>query len=163
MGQLLLLFLSNFYSFSSYAGAILVVVTNLFSSCYWLIYFCYSAKNARTICHNLFDLYRSSKLPEKRWYHRYSNRGWLKWSQSHFHQAIPHKSHHYSLFWCSLCTTIQDISSSNENINNSARVFKLSFRFLWLWISKVNLFLRISPSRNEIKVPFQQHNHWYSL
>ena len=38
------------------------------------------------------------------------------------------KSHHFLLFWFLLCTTIPDISSSSENINNTAGVSRLSFR-----------------------------------
>ena len=37
-----------------------------------------------------------------------------------------------SLFWCMFCTATPDISSSSENINSTARVSKLYFRFLWL-------------------------------
>ena len=32
-----------------------------------------------------------------------------------------------------LCTATPDISRSSENVNNTARVSRLSFRFLWLW------------------------------
>ena len=32
-----------------------------------------------------------------------------------------------------LCMAIPDISSSNENMSNMARVSRLSFPFLWLW------------------------------
>ena len=35
-----------------------------------------------------------------------------------------------------LCTATPDISSSSENINSAARVSRLSFRFLWLWVNK---------------------------
>ena len=65
-----------------------------------------------------------------------NNRKWLKQPQSHFHQAIFHKGHHFLLFWCMFCTANPDIWSSSENINSTARVSRLSFRFLWLWINQ---------------------------
>ena len=51
----------------------------------------------RSICDNLFDLQRSSELPQKRWHHTH-NRKWLKQSQSHFHYAIPHRGHLHSRY-----------------------------------------------------------------
>ena len=36
-------------------------------------------------------------------------------------------------FWCMLCTATPDISNSSENINNTARVSRVPFLFLWLW------------------------------
>ena len=67
-------------------------------------------------------------------------RKWLKHPQSHFYWAIPQKSNHFLLFWCILCTTTQDISSSSKNINNMAHISKLSFRFLWLWAQSLQSF-----------------------
>ena len=57
------------------------------------------------------------------------NRKWLKQFQSHFHWSILYKSHHFSRFWCIVCTATPNISSSNKNINNTARVSRL-FPFL---------------------------------
>ena len=72
-------------------------------------------------------------MPQKRWHHSHSNRKWLHSLKSHFHRAIPHKNHHFSLFWCILCTVTPDTLSSSKNINNMARVSFL-LRFLWLCI-----------------------------
>ena len=72
----------------------------------------------------------SSELLQKSWHHGHNNRKWLKQSQSHFDWAITHKSYHFSLFWCMFCTATPDISSSSKNINSTARVSRLSFRFL---------------------------------
>ena len=43
------------------------------------------------------------------------------------------KSCHFFLLWCMHCTATPDISSSSENMNSTACVSRLSFRFLWLW------------------------------
>ena len=75
---------------------------------------------------------RSWQLPQKGWHHDHNNRGWLKQLQSHFSKANLPKGLPFSLFWCMQCTSISDISSSSENINSTARVSRLSFRFLWL-------------------------------
>ena len=106
MGQLLLLFLWNFCSFFSYVKGVLV--TNLSSllliDIFWLFSKLY---HTRSICDNLFYLKRSSELPQKRWHHSHNNRKWLKQPQSNFYEAITHKCHHFSLFWCILCTATQ--------------------------------------------------------
>ena len=108
MGQLLLFFLSNLCSFFSYVGGVLV--TNLFSANYntwgaFVIIF--------LICSDLLE------LPQKCWHFSHNNRKWLKRPQSHFHKAFFH--HHFSLFWCILCTATSNISSSSENVNNITR------------------------------------------
>ena len=96
----------------------------------------YSANyNTRSICDTLFDLWRSSELPQKLCHHCHSNRKWLKQPQIHFHWVVPHKSRHFLLLWCILYTVTPDISSSSQNINSTARVSRLSFRFLWLWFN----------------------------
>ena len=42
----------------------------------------------------------ASELPQKHWHHIHNNRNWLKQPQSHFHWAIPHKSHHFfAVIW----------------------------------------------------------------
>ena len=76
-------------------------------------------------------LLHPSEVPQKHWHHGHNNKKCLKHHQSHFYQAIPHKSHHFSLFWCILCMATPDISSLSENINSTARVSRLSFHFLW--------------------------------
>ena len=80
----------------------------------------------------IFDLLICSDLPQKPWCHGHNNRKSLKQPQSHFHWAIPHRSRHFSLFWSMLCAATPDISTWSKNINNTARVFRLSLRFLWL-------------------------------
>ena len=45
-----------------------------------------------------------------------------------------------------LGTATPDISSSSENINNTALVSRLSFRFLWLWHSSLCIYLCILVS-----------------
>ena len=96
MGQLLLLFLSNFCSFFSYIGDVLVTSHSslLLIDIFWLFR---KVQHIRSICDNLFDLQRSSELP------------------------------HFLLFWCIHCMATPRISSSNKNINNTARVSRLSF------------------------------------
>ena len=76
------------------------------------------------------SLCQSSELPQKHWHHSHNNRNWLKQPQSHFHLAIPHRSYHFSLFWCILCTVTPDISSSGENINK----YDLGFRTIFLFL-----------------------------
>ena len=90
------------------------------------------------ICGNLFDLQRSSELSQRHWHHSPNNIKWLKQLQSHFHSAISHKSHHFPLYWCILCTATSYISSSNKNINNTARFSRLSFPFLWMFCFPIN-------------------------
>ena len=51
------------------------------------------------------------------------------------------KSRHFLLFWCIFCTTTPDISISSANINNTARISRLSFRFLWLWLFQWLIFV----------------------
>ena len=75
----------------------------------------------------------SSELLRNRWHHGHNNRNWLKQPQCYFHWIIPYKSHHFLQFWCRLRTTTPNISISSKNINNTARVFILSFLFSWLW------------------------------
>ena len=139
MGQLLLFiafFLCNFFSFFSYVGGF--PVTNLFllllidRYIFWLQYSAnYNKLGALMIlfliCSDLLNCLRSVGT-------MVITKKWPKQPQSHFRWAISQKSHHFLLFWCMLCTTTQDISSSSENINISARVSRLSFRFLWLWL-----------------------------
>ena len=45
----------------------------------------------------------------------------------------------FSAVWCLLCMATSNIWSSSENINNTAGVSKLSFRFLWLWLNLLSL------------------------
>ena len=47
-------------------------------------------------------------------------------------KKIVTESSHFSLFWCISCTATSETctSSSSKNISNTARVFRLSFRFL---------------------------------
>ena len=95
---------------------------------------CSKLWHTRSICDNLFDLQRSSKLPKTRWHYSHNNRKWLKQSQSHFHYEILHNKQSFSLFSCFPCASIPDISSLSKNINNVPCVSRLSFRFLWLWL-----------------------------
>ena len=111
---LLLFFLCNFSSFFSYVGGILVNKHfSLLLIDRYILATQQIMKHTRSICDTLFDMQRSSELPQKPWQ-----------PQSHFHWAVPQKSCHFSLF-----------SSSSENINSTARVLRLSFRFLWLWFN----------------------------
>ena len=48
----------------------------------------------------------------------------------------------FSLFWCISCMATPEITSSSKNSNNTARVYRLSFRFLWLW-SELIMFMDI--------------------
>ena len=130
-GHLLLFFLCNFCSFFSYFGDVLV--TNHFSLL--LIDSCILASNYTREAFSILSLISSnpSELPQKRWRHGHNNGKWLKLPQSRFHYAIAHKSHHFLLFWCMLCTATPHISSSSENVNSTTRVFRLSFLFLWQW------------------------------
>ena len=80
------------------------------------------------MCDNLFDLQRSSELPQMRWHLCLNYRKWLKQRQSHFHRTVPHKSYHFLLFWCILCTATPDILTSSENIN-TACVSGLSYDY----------------------------------
>ena len=120
--------------FSYVRGILVTRKPTIFHSC-WLIdiFWLFSKlKLTRSICDTLFDLYLSSELPQKPWQHGHNNRKWLKQPQSHFRWAIPHKSHHFLLFWCMLFTVTLYISSSSENMNSTVRVSRLPFRFLWL-------------------------------
>ena len=132
MGQLLLFFLCNCSSFFSYVRVI--PVTNHFSL---LLIARHILAIQQITTHKehlryFFYLWRSSELPQKPWHHGHNNRKWLKQPKSHFYRAVPSKSCHFSLFWCMLCTVIPNISSSGENINSTAHLSRLSFRFLWL-------------------------------
>ena len=48
-----------------------------------------------------------------------------------FTKKILTGSSHFSLLWCIPRTTTPEISRSSEIINNTARVSRLSFHFLW--------------------------------
>ena len=130
MSKLLLLFLCNFYSFFSYVRGALV--TRTFCHCYWLIYFVYSANyNTRgafviifLICSDLLNSLESV--------------GTIVITT----EMVKTASKLFSLSNSSLkspllpflCTATINISSSNENINNTARVSRLSF-CLWLYLN----------------------------
>ena len=55
-----------------------------------------------------------------------------------------------------LFTATPDISTSSENINSTARVFRLSFRFLWLWLFQ-NLHRLLCASQFTMLELFQFH------
>ena len=146
MGQLLPLFLCNFSSFFSYVRGI--PVTNHFSLLLidrYILAIQQITTHKRHLRH-FFDLQRSSELPQKPWHLGHNNRKWLKQPESNFYWAVPSKSRHFPMFWCMLCTATPDISSSGENINSTARVSRLYFRFLWLCLkqfhSSQNLYIR---------------------
>ena len=61
-----------------------------------------------------------------------------KQPQNHFHQEFLTESSHFLRFWCIPSKATTEISSSSENINHTVRVFRLSFRFWWLWYHKLN-------------------------
>ena len=141
MGKLLLFFLCNFSSFFSYVGGILV--TNHFSFRVLIDRYILAIQQIITHKEHLrysFDLWRYSGLLQKPWHHGH-NRKWLKQPRSHFLWAIPHQSLHFSLFWCMLCTTTPNISSSSENIKITTRVSRLSFRFLLLCLKRSPMFM----------------------
>ena len=127
------LFLCNLRVFFSCIGNVLLTIL---VSYYWLIHFGYSANyNTRGafliiffICSDLLNCLRCVGIIVI----TTKQRTWLKQPQSHFHYAVSLKSHQFSLFWCILCGATSDILSSNENISNTTRVFRLSFHFLWL-------------------------------
>ena len=101
MGQLLLFFLCNFSSSFSYVGGI--PVTNHFSLLLidrysYILAIQQIRTHKRSICDSLFDLLRSSELPQKPWHHGHSNRKWLKQPQSHFYWAVPSKSRIFRCF-----------------------------------------------------------------
>ena len=90
--------------------------------------------HTKSICDNLFDLKRSSELPQKRWHHSHSNTKWLKLPESHFHGTFSHKSHHFPLFWCIFSTATPDISRSSENINKTvlfSDYLSVSYEYAW--------------------------------
>ena len=142
MGQLLFFFLSNFSSFFSRVGDI--PVTNHFSLSLidrYILAIQQIITNKKHLRYSfwsvaIFWTYSEASVP---WY---NNRKWLKQPQSHFYWAFPNKSRLFSLFWCMLCTATADISSWSENINSTARVSRLSFRFLWLWC-KIHIQIQI--------------------
>ena len=86
MVQLMLFFLCNFSSFFSYVGVILVsnLISLLLIDIFWLFIILW---HTRSICKNLFDLQRSSELPQKCWHRSRNKRKWLKQPQSHFREA----------------------------------------------------------------------------
>ena len=131
MSKLLLLFLCNFYSFFSYVRGALV--TRTFCHCYWLIYFVYSANyNTRgafviilLICSDLLNSLESVGTIA-------ITTEMVKTASKLFSLS---NSSLKSPFLRFLCTATPNISSSNENINNTARVSRLSFCFLWLYLN----------------------------
>ena len=117
MGQLVLFFLCNFCNFVSYIRAVLV--NNLFPL---LLIDRYILTIQQFITHKKHFWYTFwsaaiSELPQKRWYHSYNNRKWLKQSQSHF---TKRKSHNFLLFCYILGTASPDNLASSKNINNTA-------------------------------------------
>ena len=118
-------------SFFSSVGNVLLTILVTY---YWLIHFGYSAHyNTRGafliiffIGNDLLNCLRSVGIIVL----TTKQRTWLKQPQSHFHYAVSLKSHQFSLFWCILCTATSDILSSNKNISNTTRVFRLSVHFL---------------------------------
>ena len=106
----------------------------------------------KSICDTLFDLLRSSELPQKPWHHNQNKRKRLKQPQSNFHWVIPHRSHHFSMFSCMLYMATPDISSSRENINSTARVSRVSFRFLWLSSNELKHADVVSAHKTRINV-----------
>ena len=106
----------------------------------------------KSICDTHFDLYRSSELNQKPWHHNQNKRKRLKKPQSNFHWVIPHRSHLFSMFWCMLSMATPDISSSRENINSTARVSRVSFRFLWLCSNEMKHADVISAHKTRINV-----------
>ena len=91
--------------------------------------FALSSINLRGMLHHVCDVAYGENMcgPSRTRICRSAN--WL----INYMYAVPPKSRYFSLFWCMLCTTTSDISRSTENINSTARVSRLSFRFLWLW------------------------------
>ena len=130
MGQLLLLFLCNVCSFFSYAGV--VQVTNLFSRCYWYIFVIIFL-----ICSDLLNSLRNVGTIV------ITTKKGLNNLKVIFTEQFVTKNHCFSLFWCILCTSTPDISSSSKNINNKGRVSRLSFGFLWLWNNEYNIKFRV--------------------
>ena len=131
MGQLLLFFLCDFSSFFSYVVAILL--TKYFSL---LLIDRYILAIQQFITHeeHLRYFFWSVAIfwtASEALHYGHNNKKWLKSLK-----VIPHKSHHFSLFWCMLCPATPEISSSNKNFNSTAHVFRLSFRFLWLWLKE---------------------------
>ena len=83
--RLLLFFLCNFSNFFSYVGGILV--NNLFSLLLIDVYILAIPQIIRheEHCDTLFDMLRSTELPQKPRHHGHNKRRWLKQPQSHFH------------------------------------------------------------------------------
>ena len=111
MGQLWLIFLCNFSSFFSLRRS---------CHCYWLTGRFW--QHTRSICDTLFDLKRSSELPQKKP---------IKTSQGNSSQKSP--------FFAVLMYTLYGnriILSSSENINSKGRVSRISFCILWLCLSR---------------------------
>ena len=113
--QLLLLFLCNFCSFQLRWSCPSKQLPPTFFHCFSYL----GNYNTRRVFVIIFDLQRSSKLPQKRRHHSYNNRKWLKHSQGHFGWAIPHSATLFPLFVCIFCMATPDISSSSTNINNA--------------------------------------------
>ena len=74
---------------------------------------------------------------------------------------IKTESHHFLLFWCMLCTATQDISSSRENVNGTARVSRLSFRFFWSCYNTTKLSNIQWNIRKLIKLRFNNRNQTF--
>ena len=131
----MLFFLCNFSSFFSYVGGI--PVTNHFLLFNWLIG-SYILAIQQIITHKEHLRYSLWSVAIF-WTSSEALAPWskqqkvVKTASKSFSPSSPSKSNHFSLFWCMLCTATPDISSSSKNINSTARVFRLSFRFLWLW------------------------------
>ena len=132
MGQLLIFFLCNFSSFFSYIRGTLV--TNHFSLLLIDRYILAIKQIITRQMHLRYCLWSlgifwtaSEALAPWSWQQKVA-----KTASKSFSLKIPHKSCHFLLFWCMLCMATPDILSSSQNINSMARVFRLSFRFLWL-------------------------------
>ena len=59
-----------------------------------------------------------------------------------FIKKILTESSYFSLLWCILCTATLEIASLSKNINNKARVSRLS-PFLWLWYQKFQVLVLV--------------------
>ena len=121
MGQLLLSFLCNFCSFSATLGVcpnnqpFLLLLTEVGLVIIFLI------SSDRLNCQGRVGTIVIT-----------IESGWNS-VQVIFTKKILSGNSHFSLFWCIYCTITPEISGLGENINNTARVSKLSLRFLWVW------------------------------
>ena len=119
---------------------------------FWAKYTIFELKRYRGV---IFDdteesckIWRGIDLSCQNWHEEF-NKFWpqhLKVSKiCTFSLSNSSQSHRFSFFWCNLCTATPDVSSLN--INNAARVCRLSSHFLRLFTTTLLFLVYFSISR----------------